>query len=170
MKFFRPNVIIAILVIVLIAAAAFIFINRQNNSTNEAVNLNVSDSTLAADAENSGAPIPSDFTEVYNGASISGTPVPSKPPLSSYIYNGATIKNQTESHLEIESTDDPQVITDWYKKMINDLNFNAKSFSQTSSNGVVFNKLSAAKPAEKIEINIKKDQTTSIVVITVDRF
>ena len=67
------------------------------------------------------------------------------------------------------SSDDPKIITDWYKNKINALGLNAKSFVQTSTNGNVLNKLAADNGALSVTVEITKSaadtQTTILVVL-----
>src|SRR3989344_5032212 len=55
--------------------------------------------------------------------------------LSSFIYPGSIILNQSGGEIILQSTDDPQVITNWYKEKITNMGMNAKSFVQTNTNG-----------------------------------
>lgn len=173
MKNFSPNLVILVIVLVLVGASAVIFLNRQQGQgqiSDSGKLANASDSpTLAASAENSSTDS-SDvkYIESYN-VEVNKSPLPSPASLSKYIYPGAQVITETKSRLELQSGDDSGKITQWYKEKINELGFNAKSFSQTNTNGVVLNKLTAAKPGDKIEVTIKKDQTQSNVSITVDR-
>lgn len=173
MKIFNPK--ISILVIILfLSLSAVIMVSKRNEHTS--TNSSASGSpyrsdnpTLAANAEKTG-----NIGQYYDGtksatASASATPIPTPPSLNTYKYPGAKIKSQASSKLELDSSDSAEKITDWYKKKINELNFNAKSFAQTNTNGDILNKLSAAKPGEKLDITIKKDQSTSNVSIVVDR-
>lgn len=174
MRNFPPNLAILIIVFILAGTAGVIYIKQQSKpvalKTSQETSPESSPSpTLAASAENSA----SDSTDAdYIDPGIpqpSDSPLPSPVSSSNYIYPGSNVLSSSPSKIEMQSKDDATKITNWYKDKIRELNFNAKSFSQTSTNGVIFNKLSAAKPEEKIEITIKKDQNTSNVSITVDR-
>lgn len=112
MKSFSPNLVIIILVILLIIAAAYFYIDKTRNQN--AATTSVDPKTLASSSENSGLGV-SPAAEYYNEATISGTPIPSQAPLTVYVYPGADITSQTSVSLALQSTDDPQVITDWYK-------------------------------------------------------
>jgi hypothetical protein len=169
MKRHAPNLTIGIVVVMLIAGAVAVFYSNQRTSfPSSAVekntnNRNLSDNTEVYTSTESG--------EIYTPqpASAGATPVPSPAPLDSYIYPGSTEVSTGSSKLELESKDDASKVTNWYKEKIRSSNFNAKSFTQTSTNGTVLNRLSAVKPGEKIDITIKKDQNVSTVSITVDR-
>ena len=165
MKRFTPKLAMVGIVLLLGIGAVYLAANRNPDSSNPQPS---DPSTLASKAEYS-------IGEYYDGSAgakaiPSATPIPTPPSLSSYTYPGSKTITTAPAKLELESTDSVQKITDWYKNRVDELNFNAKAFAQTSTNGEVFNKLSAAKPGEKIEVSIKKSQTTSNVLITVDRF
>lgn len=158
-----------LIVLVLILSAAAIFLKNKFPPPGAWKSSDTDAPTLAAKAEKSG-----NIGDYYDGTPAANAPAtsttnPSLPSLNIYAYPGAKTKSQTGEKLELESNDSPEKITDWYKKKINALNFNAKSFAQTNTNDNILNKLSAAKPGEKLDITIKKDQTTSNVLIVVDR-
>ena len=48
--------------------------------------------------------------------------------MSSFIYPGSIILSQSGNEMTLQSTDDPQTITNWYKEKITSLGMNAKSF------------------------------------------
>lgn len=168
--------VILIIVLLLASSAVAIYFNRQTNSVTKPA-----DKSVSPGPEQSAAPAVSASTQNIASSSAdaddiflsspnsSSTSMSEISPLTDYKYPGAVIINQTSVKLELESQDSSDVITQWYKDKIKQSGFNAKSFSQTNTNGVIFNKLSAAKPGEKIEINIKKDQNESKVTISVDR-
>lgn len=162
MKTFTPKLGILAIVIILGIGAVFIVSGRnQSLKIDEQTASYPSEApTLAANAEN----------YVVNTAPDPNAPKAETPPaIKVYIYPGAKVASESATALRLESTDSDQKITDWYKDLISKFKFNAKSFAQSNSNGLVFNKLSAAKPGEKLEVSIKKDQTGSKVLITVDR-
>lgn len=165
-----------VIVLVLVISAVFM-VSKRNESTSLTSSASGSpeksdSTTLAAKMEKSGGPGVGDF---YAGPSVpptstsSATPVPKAPALTVYIYPSSKTVSSTSSKLQLESTASPEVITLWYRKKIDESQFNAKSFAQTNTNGDILNKLTAAKPGEKLDITIKNDQKTSKVLITVDR-
>lgn len=163
MRNFTPILIVVLIGIVIVSAALVLYLKRQPPSESK------SSPVLNAVEENSNYSAGPLEEDNFSDATISGTPVPSKAPLSDYTYPGSEVVNVSSSTLKIQSSDDAQVITNWYKDKIEQLGFNAKSLTKTSTNGVVLNNISAAKPGEKITISIKKDQNESNVLITVDR-
>ena len=107
--------------------------------------------------------------EYIASSSDLSSPIPKPPAIDEYLYPKAQSLQTTASSLKFTTTDSAQAVTEWYKNKINSLEFNAKSSTQTNTNGATLNKITAAKPGENIEVTIKKDQTTSKVEITVDR-
>lgn len=173
MKSLTPKIGIMAIVVFLVVAAGVIFYKRDKNAFNNYPasdsNLSQNDSTLAASAENEG-----NIGDYYDGTrsanASSSASLKAKPAdIKQYLYPSSTVKKSSSKKLELSSIDTPENITSWYKLKINELKFNAKAFSQTNTDGVIFNKFTAAKPGEKIEVTIKKDQTTSNTLITVDR-
>jgi hypothetical protein len=160
MKTFTPRLGIILIVAILLVVAVVIFAGVKKNSvrTESQEYLQEGSETLASKAE---------FESVDR--SPDAPPIQPVPTIEVYIYPGATIISTKSAELNMESQESVEEITDWYKKKIDELQFNAKSTSQTNTNGVIFNKLSAAKPGENLEVSIKKDQSTSNVSITVDR-
>lgn len=156
--------VILIIVLLLVCSSAAIYFNRQN-------------SLITSFAPNPKVPAPETSRTATAAASVS-TPSPGPavsktpalaPSLKDYIHPQSKLISQSPGKMELESSTDAQSITLWYKDKIKQAGFNAKSFTQTNTNGVIFNKLSGAKPGGKIEITIKKDQNASKVTITVDR-
>lgn len=170
MKTFTPKIGIMVIVLVLVLSAV-LMVSKRNESTSVSSSASQSPAANAASAQKTGGEI----GEYYAGPSIppvastSATPVPKPPALNTYIYAGSKTLSSNASKLELESTASAETITAWYKKKIEDSKFNAKSFSQTNTGGNILNKMSAAKPGEKLDITIKKDQNASKVLITVDR-
>lgn len=168
MKRHTPNITIGVIVIILVTGAVAVFYNNHRTG--------FPSSAWEKDSNNSSMANKEVYTSTESGeiytpqiASQAATPVPSPAPLDSYVYPGSTQIKTENSKLELESKDSASKVTEWYKEKIRSSSFNAKSFTQTSTNGSVLNKLSAVKPGEKIDITIKKDQNASIVTITVDR-
>lgn len=104
---------------------------------------------------------------------VTSTPIPSSVPnptqsnIDSFIYPGSIKVSGGENNLVLQSSDDPQVITNWYKEKITNMSMNAKSFVQTNTNGNVLNKLTGAKPGFKVSIEISKKSNEGVVRILV---
>ena len=87
--------------------------------------------------------------------------------MSSFIYPGSTILNQSEDKMTLQSSDDPQAITNSYKKKITSMGMNAKSFVQTNTNGNILNKLAGANGSINVSIEISKQNSESKTVIKI---
>lgn len=87
--------------------------------------------------------------------------------ISIFIYPGATIKTQTQTTLTLESSDDTDKITDWYKDKIKNMGANVKSFINTRANDKVMNKLVGANSELEVSVEISRDPGSSIVKISV---
>jgi hypothetical protein len=84
-----------------------------------------------------------------------------------FKYPGAHTIQESQTVLVMESTEDTDKITDWYKSKIEDLGMNVKSFVTTKANDKILNKLSAADGVREINIEISKDSELSAVKISV---
>lgn len=111
-------------------------------------------------------------TQAENNNSQGTLPTPTpKPTLatSSFEYpNSRRIRVEGEI-MVLETQDSPQVVTNWYKEKIRQLNMNAKSFVQTTTNGDVLNKLAGSdgKIEVRVEITKKKDQQVVMINVSV---
>lgn len=97
----------------------------------------------------------------------SSVPSPARPNTNSFIYPGSMKVSGEENNLVLQSSDDPQTITNWYKEKITNMSMSAKSFVQTSTNGNVLNKLAGANSSIKINVEISKKSNEGIVKISV---
>ena len=87
--------------------------------------------------------------------------------INSYKYPNSSVKEENSSKLLLESSDDPNTITNWYKEKLRSLNMNVNSFVTTKSNGTVLNKLVSANGEVKVSIEISKTNNQSSVEIIV---
>lgn len=99
------------------------------------------------------------------------TSIPMLPPvktnINSFIYPNSVKINIDASSVILQSSDDPQVITNWYKEKITNMGMNTKSFVQTNTNGNVLNKLVAANSDFKVSVTVSKKNNQSSVEIAV---
>jgi len=108
---------------------------------------------------------------------VSLTPTPKDPSptikvsqnnlLSSYRYPNSVSINETSTTLSLESTDNTDIITDWFKAKIEESGANVKSFVKTKSNEKVLNKLVGSDGNFEIRVEISKETDTSKVIISV---
>lgn len=86
---------------------------------------------------------------------------------SDFYYPGADVLSSKVDSLILQTADDADKVTSWYKEKINSLRFKAKSFSKTTTNGNVFNTLVAADSKKEVEIQIKRAAASSETKISV---
>ena len=154
---------LGILIIVIILGIVGVLIVTKTRSERMAL-----DTSTSIPVSSSPEEFISDDENIASSSNLS-SPIPKPPAIEEYVYPNASSLESTNDSLKFNTSDSAQEVTDWYKNKISALNFNAKSFTQTSANGVTFNKITAARPGENIDVTIKKDQTTSNVQVTVDR-
>lgn len=127
--------------------------------------------TLSLEVESQAvSPTPSQIPTATSSPSPTNIPT-SSPSFSdgifAFIYPGARVIASTDSSATLESSEDPDKITDWYKGKIKGLGMNVKSFVVTSSNDKVLNKLSAANGKQEINVEISRENLKSSVKISV---
>ena len=91
--------------------------------------------------------------------------------ISDFKYPNSTEVNSSGNTLNLQSSDDPKNITDWYKNKIKDLNMNAKSFITTTTNGNVLNKLVGSNGKKEVRVDIEKStasNTTNIAIVLIN--
>lgn len=81
-------------------------------------------------------------------------------------YPNATQISRSGDTLVLDSIDDSDTITNWYKGKIKDLNLNINSSVKTNTNGNVLNRLSASSSKMKIEIEISASNSLNKTKIT----
>ena len=94
-------------------------------------------------------------------------PKPTSSNLSSFQYPNSSIVNSSENSLILESSDNSDTITDWYKEKIKGEGMSVTSFVTTKTNDSVLNKLVGADGEREIRVEIKKDSGSSTVNISV---
>lgn len=88
--------------------------------------------------------------------------------LENFRYlNSKQIKDDGE--LVLESNDDPQAITGWYKEKIVNSGLNTTSFIQTNTNGQILNKLVGAGGGIQVRVEISKEANRPQTTIKVDK-
>jgi len=106
-----------------------------------------------------------------NKPSPTKVPVPTqslqKSNILEYKYPNSQIVSSTSTLMSLESSDNSDSITDWYKGKINSLGMNVKTFVTTSANEKVLNKLVGADGVKEINIEISKEDSQSIVKISI---
>lgn len=87
--------------------------------------------------------------------------------LNDFIYPNSEIHVRNNSSVFLTSTDDPAIITTWYKDKINEMSINTTSLITTNSNNNISNKITASKGQQQIQIEITKSANDSQVFIKV---
>lgn len=100
----------------------------------------------------------------------SPTPFPTSSPyteINNFIYPGSKVIIRNSTRLMLESYENSDNITEWYKNKIENMGMNVKSFVTTRANDKVLNKLSGADGRKEINVEISKDQDSPLVKISV---
>ena len=160
------NVQILIFFIIIIIVASFV--QKEGLSNKQIQKKNIMTPALTP-ASNSADAIPTSApSQSPTLIPSTSTPVPSaQKNISAFVYPGSIILNQSEDKMTLQSTDDPQAITNWYKEKLISLNMKAKSFVTTNTNGNILNKLVGAGNGLKVKIQIEKDNTSSTTAINI---
>jgi len=98
--------------------------------------------------------------------SIAITQLKDIPTSSKLHYPNSTKVESKDNVTTWESTDNPVLITDWYKEKIKTMGATSTSFVSTNTNGNVLNKLIGNTGSEEIRVEITKKSSESKVVIT----
>jgi hypothetical protein len=89
--------------------------------------------------------------------------------LDLWIYPGAAKTTSSNNHLSLESSDNPDKITNWYKDKINSQGMKTQAIAQSNANGNIKNQLSAANTNYEIQITIAKSADQSITKIEISQ-
>ena len=87
--------------------------------------------------------------------------------LGIFKYPDSEIQSESLTSIKLESSDDADKITNWYKGMIKSLGMNVTSFVTTKTNGDVLNKLAAIGGQKNVSIVIEKESSEIKTLITV---
>ncbi len=77
--------------------------------------------------------------------------------LSSFKYPNSLITAKTETVMDLESTDDPNTISNWYQNQMSNIGFHTTSVVTTNSNGNVLDKLAGSNNNSDVKITISKN-------------
>lgn len=89
---------------------------------------------------------------------------------SSFQYPNSLLIETSGNETKYESSDSPQVITNWYRARVAELGFRTTAAVQTNSNGNIINKLGLASESSRFEIEIRKDFDDQKTLIKIERF
>lgn len=87
--------------------------------------------------------------------------------MNSLKYPNSSNLSLSRNSLTAQSSDDPAVITDWYKAKISALSLSAKSFVNTKANDKVLNKLVGSNGQLEVAVEISRENSQSPTQIKV---
>lgn len=173
----NPNLAIVSLGVLLIVITGFVYKSGQNSVASSKVTLSIEKQSQDGLDEISPTPSPTltpTPTKAFSNSTNTPTPTPTftqsqnRTQSSDLEYPGSKKIKVEGNKTFLESNDDPQKITDWYKDKIKSMGFNAKSFVTTSANDNILNKLVGSDGKREIRIEIKKSPNESTVHIEVE--
>lgn len=86
---------------------------------------------------------------------------------TSLIYPNAHQLGSSGTGITLQSTDDPQIITNWYKNTIKTMRMNTTSVIENTVNGEVTNQINASGNGKNIKVQITKSSDEATVTIIV---
>src|SRR3989338_3904764 len=161
------NVHLLVILIGLIALASFV---QKGINKNENKNLENN-----SPADISQTPIPSP-TEKPTPAVIKENPTPivtenqnsSQADINFYKYPNSQTEESGGNRLVLNSSDDPNKITEWYIEKLKSQNLSVNSFVKTKTNNNVLNKLISSNGTIKVSITISKKNSDTNAKIAVE--
>lgn len=164
----KTSRLLIILVVLLILTITFDKSFKKNSTQIPKGEKNISPTITPAP---SFTPTPTVFlpTQTPTRSQSSGQVLQDENNNSGLIYPNSTVIFETGNAIVLQSQDNPQTITDWYKQKIESLNLNAQSFVSTNTNGNILNKLVGTNREKEIRVEISKKANEAIVEIRVDQ-
>ena len=165
------NIVVTIVAVVLVITGVFVSkISKREIQTSE------TSQVLSVEEE-----IKEEEVTPTTGSHQTDTPIPTKTPipsptntpkpassnLSSFQYPNSQVVSSSENSLILNSIDNADSITDWYKEKIKGEGMSVTSFVTTKTNDNVLNKLVGANGAREIRVEITKEAGSSTVKISV---
>ena len=155
------NIVVTIVAVVLVITGVFVSkISKREIQTSE------TSQVLSVEEE-----IKEEEVTPTTGSHQTDTPIPTKTPipsptntpkpassnLSSFQYPNSQVVSSSENSLILNSIDNADSITDWYKEKIKGEGMSVTSFVTTKTNDNVLNKLVGANGAREIRVEITKE-------------
>ncbi len=159
------HVIVIVIAFALVGFGAFTQVNQNDTSGEESVLGDTPSPSITETTTPSATNTPDETsTPTHTPKQSTQTPTPTQHQsgtttgtgIAAFALPGAKISYQDGSAINLESTDDSDAITDWYKNKIESLGYNAKSFVKTKTNGNVKNSLVGADGKTEIRVEITK--------------
>ena len=166
MRNLRLLIVLIFILIVLITFGDKSFFNQRSEKNKTEDKLYQIPSKTPTPASNAADATP---TPVKTEDNINSPQVSTE--ITSFIYPNSVNIRQNKDTSSMESSDQPQIITDWYKEKIKSMGMKATAFTQTTTNGNVLNKLAGANNSFAIVVEIRKaefDTKTSIRLVIKD--
>lgn len=116
------------------------------------------------------APSPTVAAQTENKISPEPTKESEKPQTTQFDnlkYPGATVTRFDGDTMFLESSDDPETVTNWYKQRLSSLKMNINNFVRTKANESVLNVLSAIDSKYEVKAEIRRENLKSRVRILV---
>ncbi len=132
---------------------------KQNNSSNLVEKQKI---TPTVSPTNTPTPLPENIQEQTTTSTINNASN-----INSFIYPNAIVIAKSGNNLILQSNDDADKITDWYKQKIKELGMVASSFIKTNANGKVLNKLAGSSGEKEILVEVAKQHNENTVNISV---
>ena len=165
------NIVVTIVAVVLVITGVFISkISKKEIQTSETSQvLSVEEEikeeevTPTTGSHQTDTPIPTK-TPI---PSSTNTPKPASANLSSFQYPNSQVVSSGENSLILNSIDNADSITDWYKEKIKGEGMSVTSFVTTKTKDNILNKLVGADGEREIRVEITKEAGSSTVKISV---
>lgn len=160
------NLIFIAVAVVIVSAS---LINTKTTLPIESESAPIVTETATSTAMPSIEPTPSPTSTPIPESTESPSPSPTNTPSgntnnSGWFYPGAIMISEGEKTV-LESSDDTDTITDWYKGKIEGEGFNVRSSVKTSANDNIKNVISAAKNNSNVHVEITKKPDANVVRI-----
>ena len=165
------NIIVVVLVFIISAVTSYQIIVKKNQDQKEILSVSSSSTESFSPAPTpkpSSTPASTPTSKPTPSSNNSQVAIPSQIfNLSDFKYPNSSQAGSEGNGIKLESSDNPDTVTNWYKEKIRSLGFKSKSFVQTSSNGNILNKLVAASENKEIRVEIEKSANSAKVLIKV---
>jgi len=165
------NVLVYVVAVLVVVTGVYF---SQKEKKDEGNDISIKEEVLSESDEESEVVVEEKEIDIITPTNIpasTATSVPTKESPSGnildYKYPNSRIISSTSHSMSLESSDNSDSITNWYKDKINSLGMNVKTYVTTSTNDKVLNKLVGADGNKEIKIEISKENTDSLVSISV---
>lgn len=162
-----------ILLITLIIGGSFLAVNYNVKSDEQVLSEEI---TVQPSPTNQDTPTPTPVNQQTLKPTTPAIAIPTPSPtltpqnfIDELVYPNSKKVSGGENSFVLESNDDSDVITNWYKDVIRSLGMNVKTFVTTKTNGKVLNKLAGTGSSGEVTVEISKSADSAKVEVRVDR-